>query len=420
MTITTSPISPYVHRPPVSETTPASSAAIDTRATAYPGAQASANRTPINHRLPLPDPRVVAQVAQPSTSGALSSRASTPDNAAGAGQDDASAPMGQAHAAASVITHEEGFDRLDITAKGGNPDGAVSRKEVDSYYDSLGISIPTNGLDPSTPYKPFGFDDTSIQLLSELEQRVRHQAPDLSPEKSAWVVNRIIGGFSYGGFLWDRTAGNLNDLASLLHLPRGESLKEIMISLGYSAQQFDDLKRAITAQHDASAHNGKADLTHQAITVATALNPYGGSIASNTYAWLMGISLVDLAGWAGDTTHAAPGWTPDIDNSDYKADLDAVNIAAIVRAKGLDYTDAASQYYSGLDAGKYTRAEKFLAQVDYSYIRNIILRDSGYKYQPGLDDAMLERLVEDLNNRNPQGYWFLKSLHANSNDLLIS
>jgi len=161
---------------------------------------------------------------------------------------------------------------------------------------------------------------------------------------------------------------------------------------------------------------------HQAITTATNLNPHSSLLASG-YAWLGGVSWADLAGWAGDTTHLVPGAEPSMGPDDYKSDLDAVNIAAIVREQGLSYTDAANLYYADLAAGRYTRAEKFLEHASYDDIEKVILNDSGYDTVVNHGGRVSTRIhhvptLEELKELNPDGYWFLMSLKAGSNELL--
>ena len=90
---------------------------------------------------------------------------------------------------------------------------------------------------------------------------------------------------------------------------------------------------------------------------------------------------------------------------DYKADLDAVNIAAIVRERSLSYTDAATIYYADLKAGKYTRADKFLEHVSYQEIERAIFEDSKIT------------TMDELHDKNLSGYLFLISLQDHSNDL---
>jgi len=112
-------------------------------------------------------------------------------------------------------------------------------------------------------------------------------------------------------------------------------------------------------------------------------------------------------------------------NDDYKADLDSVNITALVTGGGLSYSEAASQYYRDIAEGKYTRANKFLDNIggigvvesQVRVYREEYAWDNGCtpeKYEKGRC-APTRTTVEVTGE---QARRFLRSLEAGSNDLL--
>jgi len=124
-------------------------------------------------------------------------------------------------------------------------------------------------------YGSFGLDPHAVELLATLETRIQEKFPYQSQETRAWMVNRIIGAFGYGesdmgdGIKWCETAG-------CLYGPPGPfnfefSLKDVMISLGYTADDYAFLDKALREQSDAAPKNNFADLRHQAITTAANL-----------------------------------------------------------------------------------------------------------------------------------------------------
>jgi hypothetical protein len=322
-----------------------------------------------------------------------------------------------------LLDHPEVFDMMDVAAASmtdrtgrptAPPDGLIGKNDIETLSSERGQQAVQGML----AYGSFGLDTRSIALLSTLQARVQEKFPDLSPEQSAWMVNRIIGGFGYGGsglgqFEWDSTAGDLGMwFTRPLELQGPEDLRsaepmtqeEIMISLGYTADDYTWLNAQLKEQSDNAPSTGLSDLRHQAITTAANLHEH-------SFLDLSGMSRADLAGWMGDATHAAEA-TPSMGPDDYKADLDAVNIAALVSEQGLGYNEAANLYYNDLATGQYTRAEKFLEHVSYDKIEETILEDSGA--------FTLEELKakSDLIGENPVGYWFLISLKQRSNELL--
>lgn len=110
------------------------------------------------------------------------------------------------------------------------------------------------------------------------------------------------------------------------------------------------------------AMKGKGDFVHQQITLAPtlAIELNKSGLVVNAYFMFNDEKREDMAGWLGDTTlKGKNGEQPSFGEDDYIADLDAANIANIMKNQKLSYLDAAKVYYNQV-GNDYTRAEKFL------------------------------------------------------------
>ena len=108
----------------------------------------------------------------------------------------------------------------------------------------------------------------------------------------------------------------------------------------------EEFKKVWDEKYKAFTGNGeytKADFAHQSITTATNLT---GTIKT----------IKDLSGWRGDVTYEADA-NPSMGNDDYKADLDAVNIAQRMKDTGKSYLEVANKYYQEADE---VREKEFL------------------------------------------------------------
>lgn len=111
-------------------------------------------------------------------------------------------------------------------------------------------------------------------------------------------------------------------------------------------------------------------------------------------------------------------------NDDYRADLDAVNITAIMQKNKINYISASNLYYDGISSGVYTRANAFKQNVSLDYVKQAIYSslvpsktiDLGPNIQSHIRRTDAESM-EYLRVHYPVSYNFIRSLEAGKNDL---
>lgn len=175
--------------------------------------------------------------------------------------------------------------------------------------------------------------------------------PDKSQQAIDWMWLRFMGSASYG----DRTDWNMTSGGAPLD-PK---------DIGLSNADYEKLMRAIGDQHASAGNKKIADFAHQCITVATEYDVRSCHHSAVDLGFSGGAEeRAQYAGWMGDsvlTTERNSNGRPSLGPGDYKADLDANNIAtAAFGGNGSPYQAAARQYYIDLQDGTYTRANKFL------------------------------------------------------------
>ncbi|WP_288624760.1 hypothetical protein [uncultured Streptococcus sp.] len=296
----------------------------------------------------------------------------------------------------------------------------------------------------------YGFDAETAQIILDVKRGIDKEFPKLSQNERDYLLLLTMGNFVYGeegktaltaeeklnGYLadamWVNTAGTYYEVDNRLLVSTAEDFltylgikqKDIdklrynirlqnQISSG-SVKDYDSLDRKLihdykqgveaiygemtTAEFEAfwnskyQSYANQADFAHQSITMATILyqNP---TRFSNLYT-LDNEKTNDLAGWRGDVTTDAFA-KPSIGNDDYKADLDAVNITEMMKT-GLSYQEAANQYYQAINAGTYTRADKFLKYKELDDIKSTIY------------DSLVPKDYHELASGN-SGYYVSKS-----------
>lgn len=332
----------------------------------------------------------------------------------------------------------------------------------------------------------FGLDEETAKQIYKVKEGLDERYPDLSQEKRDYLFARILGEITYGQgmknqLMWPNTAGSLGAYFYVENMAgegrRPMSLREILIELGLSEQEYNELYYNLNLQHQLSpetrttadfsdaelevllseykkvygdigkddfikffdekleSYRGKGDFTHQSITTATILdenirlaNMSGiitGSFSSET--------VDELAGWRGDTTKV-PAENPSIGNDDYKADLDAVNITQRMADKNISYAQASAEYYNDLATGNANRATEFKNNSGYDYVKNEILKDLAPKYEYTFegktvqshvqmtDTGYIERELTEqekmnyLKEKYPASYNFIESLKNNENE----
>lgn len=296
----------------------------------------------------------------------------------------------------------------------------------------------------------YGFDAETAQIILDVKRGIDKEFPKLSQNERDYLLLLTMGNFVYGeegktaltaeeklnGYLadamWVNTAGTYYEVDNRLLVSTAE---DFLTYLGIKQKDIDKLRYNIRLQNQISSGSMKdydslrekdardykqsaeaiygkmtkaefeafwdskyqsyanqADFAHQSITMATILcqNP---TRAANLYT-LDNEKTNDLAGWRGDVTTDAFA-KPSIGNDDYKADLDAVNITEMMKT-GLSYQEAANQYYQAINAGTYTRADKFLKYKELDDIKSTIY------------DSLVPKDYHELASGN-SGYYVSKS-----------
>lgn len=296
----------------------------------------------------------------------------------------------------------------------------------------------------------YGFDAETAQIILDVKRGIDKEFPKLSQNERDYLLLLTMGNFVYGeegktaltaeeklnGYLadamWVNTAGTYYEVDNRLLVSTAE---DFLTYLGIKQKDIDKLRYNVRLQNQISSGSMKdydslrekdardykqsaeaiygkmtkaefeafwdskyqsyanqADFAHQSITMATILcqNP---TRAANLYT-LDNEKTNDLAGWRGDVTTDAFA-KPSIGNDDYKADLDAVNITEMMKT-GLSYQEAANQYYQAINAGTYTRADKFLKYKELDDIKSTIY------------DSLVPKDYHELASGN-SGYYVSKS-----------
>lgn len=297
----------------------------------------------------------------------------------------------------------------------------------------------------------YGFDAETAQIILDVKRGIDKEFPKLSQNERDYLLLLTMGNFVYGeegktaltaeeklnGYLadamWVNTAGTYYEVDNRLLVSTAE---DFLTYLGIKQKDIDKLRYNVRLQNQMSSgalgnsksiqetgnyknikknvenlygtmtdaefeafwdskyqsYANQADFAHQSITMATILcqNP---TRAANLYT-LDNEKTNDLAGWRGDVTTDAFA-KPSIGNDDYKADLDAVNITEMMKT-GLSYQEAANQYYQAINAGTYTRADKFLKYKELDDIKSTIY------------DSLVPKDYHELASGN-SGYYVSKS-----------
>ena len=249
----------------------------------------------------------------------------------------------------------------------------------------------------------YGFDSDTSEIIYKLYNNLQI----ISPFDADYQFNRIIGGVVYddvstrggvksffkglaGSLMWSSTAGN--------------SLQpNVLLVRSLRCDEIEKLYNAVAMQHvDDGKHN---DFAHQSITMATILHPFKEDRSANLIAFVNKktfnpVFVDDLSGWEGDVTGKAI-FPPSIGKSDFKSDLDSVNIVGRMKEKKVDYLTASTQYYRGLTNREFTRAMEFDKYRGISSVVDEIL------------DVEKVRTLNDLKEKNISAYNFIYSLLDN-------
>ncbi len=298
----------------------------------------------------------------------------------------------------------------------------------------------------------YGFDEETVRIMGDVCDKLYEQYPEATQLEISWRFTRLMGGLVYDDEVfsemkWDDVAGNALDKhikigsraeanyftetlgisetdykmlryqVRLQHMivsePNTYVMKENYDELG--KDEKDRLKNwkekcqtstNLTFQSDEeflpywneryNRYVGHGDYAHQQITTAAILAAemeIGGEL-SNSYLGEEDKVVAEYAGWLGDAV--IPPMTFGAD--DYKADLDASNIATLIIDRNISYREAAEVYYTRIEDGE-SRATIFLQNTELSYVKDKIYNESNI-YQSlrlQIDNATTEEEVARAN-----------------------
>lgn len=299
----------------------------------------------------------------------------------------------------------------------------------------------------------YGFNEEITNSLVKVRQGLAKRFPKLSQNELDYLFNRLVGGLVYGNSLtddlfsyatdkikWGQTAGELTK-----YFNNDETLEDIFITLGLSTSEYKDLYVQIYLQHiicssettsinnsnlsiyswlkkdiekilghnisnnefmnlwndNYSNMSNSGDYAHQAITTATILDN-----SMNLTSVIYGQNKTDkLAGWLGDATIKGENGLVSFGNDDYMADLDAANIAYLMKSNNWDCQKASANYYNKL-AGGNTRADIFLKFNTVGNVQKEILTELNINS------------LDELKRLQPDAYNFIISLKYKSNTMV--
>jgi len=207
-------------------------------------------------------------------------------------------------------------------------------------------------------------------------------------------------------------------------LPEQEREQELIKCLRYTGMSFAEVKKLLFSENLSELYNklaelsNKPDFSHMMITGATEL--------SNSPQFLANIAArgrtVPAGGWLGDTSTIGLNMQPNLDNADYKADLDAVNFAWRIRSNDGSFEDMWRQYYNEIKNGKTNRAKEFKTHYKLKdIIYEINITDNAR------EETVVKQLARDIlgeednllkESLNATAKRFVHSLEQDSNDYI--
>lgn len=297
----------------------------------------------------------------------------------------------------------------------------------------------------------YGFDDETIKIILDLKANIDEKYSELTQKERDYLFNRLLGGLSYGDkdaswmnkLQWQNTAGGMR-----AYFPEFSLEEDMFKYLGLSVEEYNMLRYKLRIQNQIassgvslswdeikkssnyslyketmqnalnldslsdkefqkrwreqfSSMSDKNDYTHQSITTATNLME----------SWRLADTLKgghenvnNLSGWKGDATLKGGDGLVSFGSDDYKADLDAENIIFLMKKYHLSYEQASNKYY--LEVGKdYSRSELFLKYENLASVKKQILNDLNIN------------TMEELKQKQPDAYQFIKNLENKTNEL---
>ncbi|EDN9714658.1 hypothetical protein GJB75_05080 [Listeria monocytogenes] len=237
----------------------------------------------------------------------------------------------------------------------------------------------------------FGFSEEEAAIMYKVYLVLKSQTDN---EVEAFkLFFAYMGGVCYGDQdmlgieAWGIVSGTLNEA----------DLKVKLIELGLSEDEYNLLNKAIVNQHNICAWSsveeytkailqkdfnsmseeeqsrceflfeqfkGSTDFAHMSVTLAAQLH-------SDTFKWTGSVysglengiySVEDNAGYAGDI-FGVFGALPSMGKDDYRADLDAINLAKAMSENSSGGINVFNDYYNKIEAGELNRANEFVKNI---------------------------------------------------------
>lgn len=230
---------------------------------------------------------------------------------------------------------------------------------VTSMQTEFGFDAYTAGLMWKVYASLAKQDEERMQQLIALHGN--EKAREYYTPRANAVFLQLMASTCYTGWKWQAIACANNEVTRKFQ------------SLGLSASETADLYNTIRAIHArADARQDRTnDFAHLCATAATILKEDGPVdwLAGLYASQYNGVTSIDAhAGYIGDamgTNGAVPSMGPD----DYKADLDAVNLAHRLQQSNKPLPSVLGEYYSEIEIGKINRAEEFIENIGWKTLK---------------------------------------------------
>lgn len=230
----------------------------------------------------------------------------------------------------------------------------------------------------------FGFTEKSANLLVKIYLKLREDDPETANQKFfAYMASASYNDISLidlfkkfnGGTIKKFGMGQAWNAVGEVNLD--ETVVNDLISLGFGSEMINSLFKELRDQHDSlddatTPYYRKPDFTHLCATAATILSESVwktvGSVTAGGFNSVF--STDDNTGYIGDVC-GTDGTEPSMNDGDYKADLDAVNVTTRLQKndKTSSLLTVIADYYNGIDSGEINRACEFKDNVGLSTLR---------------------------------------------------
>lgn len=259
------------------------------------------------------------------------------------------------------------------------------KKSIDELMKKIGINREVIDNFEKILMQEFGFwpfkepNNKILQLLSDLYIGIYASKNDCY--KANVEYNRIIASIIYrnddslyGKYDWAVTA-NLYTNKEQINKMLNTYYKELYNDpeMIYGKEYINHFIESVRQQHEmANLGKNSNDMAHLSATICAELNNNEKSISLEMYAKRYnGITDIKAhAGYIGDVC-GTNSFNPSMNSSDYKADLDAVNVSHLyILNQNKTIYDIFSGYYDDIKRGKINRAKEFIKNVGEETLQN--------------------------------------------------